>query len=89
VLIVLKSGSLSLQEHSGPVHSDNGTALPNTLTLSVEKTVNLLHGFKLVYKPGNINVLLSVDRNSMAAHLTGSECIRFQEELYMKCSEWH
>jgi hypothetical protein len=41
------------------------------LTQPVEKTVNL-QGFMEVYKPRNINVLVNVDHNSMAMHLTKS-----------------
>jgi hypothetical protein len=43
------------------------------LTSSVEKTVNL-HEFKDVYKSQNINVVLvNVDHNDMAVHLTRSD----------------
>jgi hypothetical protein len=44
-------------------------------------TINAIYGENCasssdqeVYKPGYINVLVSVDHNSMAAHLTRSEC---------------
>jgi hypothetical protein len=58
--------------HKNPEHTYINFLMP--LTPSVEKIVNLLHGFEQVYKPRYLNVLVSVDHNGMAAHLTRSDC---------------
>ena len=46
----------SQTQHKNPEHTYLKFLTP---LISVEKIVNLLHGFKLVYKPRNINVLFS------------------------------
>jgi len=35
-----------------------------------------------------MHYLVSVDRNSMAMHLTGNKCEEFSEVLYIQCSGW-
>jgi hypothetical protein len=47
------------------------------ITPSVKKFVDLVHEFKYIYKPRYTNVLVSVDHNSMAAHLTRCDCEGF------------
>ena len=44
-------------QHKSPQHMYLKFLMP--LAPSVEKIVNLLHGFKSVYKPRNINILFS------------------------------
>ena len=46
------------------------------LTSPVEQIASL-QGFRYVYKPRNINYLVNVDHNGMAAHLTRSDCEGF------------